>query len=579
MRARRPLEGLPALVLFVALGAHPAAARPAGAPADSVGAPADSMETVPSDSAAADTTMAAMPPEFREIPDRWNDIKPPPYELNVQGHWYDPYNQNKLKGDYPIIGQNTFFVLTATSEGTGEFARVPTPAGVSTDEALSEPFFGDPDRIVFRQNLKLTLELYHGDTAFRPRDWEIKFTPVLQVNYVGLGENNGVNINVRKGTSRRDDHLGIQELSFEKHLFNLSDRFDFLSLRVGIQKFNSDFRALLFKDFNLGARLLGNAANNRYQYNLAYFDLLEKDTNSELNTVFDDREQEVFLANLYRQDTFTRGYTTQFSFHLNRDAASVHFDENGFPVRPSVLGNVKPHEIEAYYLGWTGDGHFGRLNVNHAFYQVFGTDDFNSVAGRPVDINARLAALELSIDVDWKRYRASVLYASGDSDPMDDTAEGFDSILEEPFFAGGDFSYWNQQEIRVAGVALVNKLSHLPNLRSNKFEGQSNFVNPGLFLANVGFDAEVTTKLKAVTNVTYLSFVETAVLQHFLNQQDIDDGIGIDASLGLLYRPFLNNNMIVKLGAAALTPLDGFDAIYEAPGTQFSAFSALVLTY
>src|SRR5258708_5402204 len=33
-----------------------------------------------------------------------------PYML---GHWWDPYNQNVLKGDYPIIGQHTFFELTA----------------------------------------------------------------------------------------------------------------------------------------------------------------------------------------------------------------------------------------------------------------------------------------------------------------------------------------------------------------------------------------------------------------------------------------------------------------------------------
>ncbi|MFX6949617.1 hypothetical protein ABTH81_21285, partial [Acinetobacter baumannii] len=25
-----------------------------------------------------------------------------------EGHWWDPYNQNLFKGDYPIIGQNTF---------------------------------------------------------------------------------------------------------------------------------------------------------------------------------------------------------------------------------------------------------------------------------------------------------------------------------------------------------------------------------------------------------------------------------------------------------------------------------------
>src|SRR5207237_2998836 len=33
----------------------------------------------------------------------------------VPGHWYDPYNQNVLKGDYPILGQHTFLHLTLTT--------------------------------------------------------------------------------------------------------------------------------------------------------------------------------------------------------------------------------------------------------------------------------------------------------------------------------------------------------------------------------------------------------------------------------------------------------------------------------
>ncbi|MFQ5649369.1 MAG: hypothetical protein ACE5IY_05460, partial [bacterium] len=41
------------------------------------------------------------PPDFEPLPDRWRDIQPPPYELNVRGRWYDPYNRNILKGDYP----------------------------------------------------------------------------------------------------------------------------------------------------------------------------------------------------------------------------------------------------------------------------------------------------------------------------------------------------------------------------------------------------------------------------------------------------------------------------------------------
>ena len=45
---------------------------------------------------------------------------------------------------------------------------------------------------------------------------------------------------------------------------------------------------------------------------------------------------------------------------------------------------MRDHYVQAYYLGWTGDGHIGRLNLTHAFYQVFGEDGFNGIAGRRV---------------------------------------------------------------------------------------------------------------------------------------------------------------------------------------------------
>ena len=517
--------------------------------------------------------------DFEPVPDRWRDIQPPPYELNVKDHIYDPYNRNILKGDYPIIGQDVFFVLTATADNLFETSTTPTPSGISTENPVSQSFFGGEQRLFYNGNLKLTLELYKGNVAFKPRGWEIKVTAVANANYINTKENNNVNINPLKGTNRYDDQIAFQELSFEKHLFDLNDRFDFISFRGGIQLFNSDFRAFIFDDFNLGGRLFGSAGNNKFQYNLAYFRMLEKDTNSELNTIFEDREQDVFIANLYKQDFIKLGYTTQLSVHYNHDKPSFHFDSNGIPVRPSVLGNVKPHDIKAYYIGWTGDGHFGRLNINHAFYQVLGKDSFNSFAGGKLDINAQMAALELSVDVDWKRYKVSVFYASGDSDPMDGTGKGFDTILDLPFFAGGPFSYWNLQPIRLQAVNLVQKLSLVPNLRSSKIEGQSNFVNPGLFLANLGFDAELTPKLKAILNANYLRFASTESLEHFTNQNNIGNNIGLDYSLGLIYRPFLNNNAIFTISAAALTPFDGFKDLFETSKTRYAFFTSLIFTY
>jgi hypothetical protein len=80
-----------------------------------------------------------------------------------------------------------------------------------------------------------------------------------------------------------------------------------------------------------------------------------------------------------------------------------HYDDNGVLVRPAPIGNVQPHRIDADYFGWTGDGHIGRTNVTHAFYQVLGHD--SSTRSRPATgINAQLAAVEFSQDHDWLRF-------------------------------------------------------------------------------------------------------------------------------------------------------------------------------
>ena len=110
-------------------------------------------------------------------------------------------------------------------------------------------------------------------------------------------------------------------------------------MRAGIQEFNTDFRGFLFVDEQPGVRFFGNLDSNRWQYNLAYFNLLEKNTNSGLNT-FAPRHQQVIIANVYRQDFLFQGYTAQFSVHYNDDEASVHYDDNGFLVRPSPIGAV-----------------------------------------------------------------------------------------------------------------------------------------------------------------------------------------------------------------------------------------------
>jgi hypothetical protein len=114
----------------------------------------------------------------------------------------------------------------------------------------------------------------------------------------------------------------------------------------------------------------------------------------------------------------------------------------------------------------------------------------------------------------------------------------------------------------------------LPNLRASKIEGQSNFVNPGLYLANVGMDFDITPKLRAIANANFLWFDSTAVLRQFVYQANVGQSIGTDLSLGVEYRPFLSNNVIMKFGVATLIPADGFHNLYDNLGAPVSALFA-----
>lgn len=496
----------------------------------------------------------------------------------TRGHALNPYDRNTLKGDYPIIGDNIFFNVSAISDTFITARKLPTPSGVSAGNPGAFDFFGDGDQFFVNQNFIFSFELFQGYTAFRPVDWLVRVTPVINFNHLELQEHNGAFIDTRRGDIRDDSFVALQETFLELHLGDTSPRFDIAALRIGRQQFNSDFRGFIFNDNSDGVRLLGNLDSNRIQYNVALFNQTEKDTNSQLDEL-DWRDQQVFIANLYIQDFIWKGYTTQFSFHWNHDQSDLRYDENGFLVRPSLIGSVTGQDIDAYYLGWASDGHIGRINVNHALYYVLGKDRHNPIAGRDVDISAFLGAIELSYDMDWLRPKVSLLFASGDSDPTDGRGEGFDGIFDNPSFAGGPSSFYQSQALRLFGVDLTSAKSFYNDLAGTKAEGQSNFVNPGLLLLNAGLDAEITPKLRASLNVNSLWFASTDSLELILNQNGIGSHIGEELNLSTQYRPALNNNIILTLGGSVFFPGDGFTDIYESGDTLWQVFAGVTLAF
>ncbi len=569
----------------------------------------------------------AFPTDQIPIPDRWRLIQ----NLGlVTEDPLDPYNQNTYKGDRPICVNSPeererreaarnaaeiagteppygsarcitpsflgleegkwFFVLNAISDTVYEPRSFPIPVGVQTTEDADRlDVFGNDFSTVLSQTFIAGFALLKGSTAYKPPDVEYRVTLAYNINYVDVPERRVLHVEPSKPSHRTDQFLGVQEAFFDYHIRNTSDRYDFDSFRIGIQPFQADFRGFLFNDNQLGFRLFGTRDNNRFQYNLGAFWRLEKDTNSGLNAVLQTpRDDFVFLANVYRQDFLIPALTSQVTvvYNINREGDDLQIDDNGFPVRPALLGTLRGRDYDVVYLGYNADGRIGRINVTASAYWALGEDRNNFFTDRPADINAQFYAAELSYDRDWMRFRLSGAYASGDSDPFDDSETGFDAIFENPVFAGADTSYWIRQTLPFAGggrVISVNGRNGLLNsLRSSKEQGQSNFNNPGLMLVGAGADFDISPELRVSTNANHLWFEDTTVLETLRVEGSIPRDIGWDLSASAIWRPKATQNIVARLSAAALVSGDGFRDIYDNLGdsdTYFSVLANVTLSY
>ncbi|MEM8752482.1 MAG: hypothetical protein AAGF90_05860, partial [Pseudomonadota bacterium] len=542
---------------------------------------------------------AAGPDDFLAIPDRWRLVD----TLGlIKENPLDPYDQNTLKGDKPIyegncfpfldgltgdFGTDCFLILLGISDTVFEPRSFPTPTGVqTTDDPNTDDLFGSVDQFLFNQNFIHGFSLLNGDTAFRPQDIEFRYTGVLNFNYVDLDEKRVLRASPASGDNRSDWHYGVIELFVDYHLANITDRYDFYSVRAGIQPFSSDFRGFVFQDSQLGVRFFGNWDNNLWQYNLAWFRRLEKDTNSGLNDVLvAPRDDDIFIANVYRQDFPILGLASQGTiiYNRNREGNERFFDDNGFLARPSSFGSQRGRDYDAIYLGYNVDGRIGRVNLTGSAYYLFGRDD-NIFTDEEADISAFFAAAEISMDFDWARWRLSGLFATGDDDPFDGTQGGFDAIFENPQFAGGDTSYWIRQQIPLIGAGgggLSSRNAVLPSLRTSKEHGQSSFVNPGLILVGAGVDLDLTPEFRLSFNANHLWFEDTSSLET-VRLQKVDNEIGFDLSAAAIWRPFQTQNFVFRLSAAALLPGDGFNDLYAAERERdvfYSVLANLVLTY
>jgi hypothetical protein len=543
-------------------------------------------EPTPCDPTRLPPTRASAIEASMPLPDRWRVVS----LLGMPENPYDPYGGNNwIKGDRPVFGEDGFFVFTGVSDTVIEPRRFPVPVNaVVSERAGSNDTFGDGEQFFASQTFLLETIFYIGDTVFKPPDWEFRFTPAFNVNYASVGERGLLKANPDFGTSRTEGVIGIQALFVDKHLRNVSTRYDFDSLRVGIQPFTSDFRGFLFLDNPFGVRLFGTRANNRIQYNLAWFRRLEKDTNSGLTNVLElgdeaFRDDDLFTANLYFQDWPMPGFTVQGSitYERNREGSDVFYDDNGFIQRPASIGLERGYDYDVTWLGFSGDGHLGAYNLTFSAYAAIGDAERGTFVDTEQDVRAGFFAAEVSRDYSWVRLRGSFAYASGDDDPFDDLASGFDAIFENPLFAGADTSFWIREPVPLIGggrVTLSGRNGMLNSLRPSKDFGQANFANPGLVLVGLGADFDLAPEWRVTGNANWIGFADTAVLEVARAQAPIATSLGVDLSLAVTWRPFATQNVIARLSMATMLPGPAYRELYvDEPA--YAVLGNMVLTF
>jgi hypothetical protein len=501
----------------------------------------------------AEKPPADQPGEYRPDLDRWRVLDDRGQRL-IKPSILDPYNQNVLKGDIPIIGDNIFFVFNGVFDFILESRN-----NLDFKGARGTPLVGgaafQKSNVVTKAEFTPSFELFQGDTVFQPKDWSIKIRP--SVKSVTGDKNPAAKI---KGgfdfEGKRTVDFGIQEGFAEVKLFEVGEQFDATSVRGGIQNFNSDFLGLVYNDNAHGVRFFSELVQNTYQINVGYFDRFFKDPFAALNT--DKRRKHQVAAVNFIWNDVVPGFALSPSFQFGHD-------------------EISSHDLRAYYIGLASNGHIGRLVLNPAFYYAFGRTSDNTIDGKVQDISAFMVFVGLAYPVDYFNPRFAFVYASGDRRPRSGTATGFDSINDNINFGGGQNSYFFGEKIQLGNTTLLRGNSLYPSLRGGNATPQ--FENPGSIIVNLGLDVSLTPHTILEANYNFVSFANTAVLEARQGVSDISRALGYELNLGLTHRPLLNENIILNFGGAVMFPGQGIKDLFRSDSTVYKVLARMILTY
>ncbi len=544
--------------------AAPAPAPPSSDADPQAGASAPASGTDPQAAPAAQKPAAPPPPppvEIHAVETRWRT-----YDLEGHPeygyHLYNPYNQNPIKGDFPIGESNWFVEADVLSTSVYKSRRnIDFSKAFAPEIAAGKLSFFEHNNFL-NQNGIFGLEFRHNDDRFVPANFDIRVDGVADLKH---------DINAFNATTDSSGTVFDAFFDLKVHDFG-KDNFDLMFVRGGIQFFKSDFHGLIFNDEGLGGRIDGSFKKNRFRYDAVALKLFQKDAVSGFIDFTKPSAHDVVILRFTAEDFLVKGWNSEWSFHYNHDPRKI-------------AGGPATLDLDTFYYGATFNGHIGRVIFNPAIYGVSGHAD-HLVLGAPVQhsVGAFEGVVDIEYPVDYWRLRAGYVYQSGDSNPAGKHDGGFDSISDAVTLFGGPISYFIGQNIKFGNGDFIRGNSIYASLRGAN--NQSNYVNPGLQIANAGFDTIFTRRVQMALNLNYYHFNE---LGTFPNNNKFKvpvvighNDAGVEENIFVRFKPFLrqaNDLFLIDTGFSVMQPGQGMKDAFGSSRPVYSTFLAVRLVY
>ena len=431
------------------------------------------------------------------VPERWNLPLPDWDRYGVRGDY--PYVERPLVGSVQpeqarrattrssASGRSSTSPASATRCSRGATCRRRAASAPSGPAARSSS--AAAASTCRSRRSATSFDLFRGDTVFRPIDWRVRFAPAYSLNFVNLSEYNGVNADVRREDTRaRPPPRRAGALRREEALRHRPS----LRLHLGPRRHPGvHLRLPRLHGRARGARRARCSArskSSRIEYNAGGLRPAGEGHQQRLQ-----RDAPPPPAGLHRQRL--RPGLPDARLHavvqLPRQpttAASCTTTRNGFLVRPAPIG-VHRHQR----------GHRPTTSARRATAtSAAGTSATPSTRRSATRATTRSPRSASTSTRRWARWscrstrtgcgsRARRSSPSGDGDPSDDKGARLRRDPRHPELRRRRRSASGTARgcaSRRPAPASSRRVSLLPTLRTNKDEGQPNFVNPGVFLLN-----------------------------------------------------------------------------------------------